>query len=734
MNVPITIQGENLEMSDAKAPGDNDGFGSGERGAAKRTIIPRAIPSPTHVFTSNIERSRAPSLRWEAPEWDLAECGRILDTEAYVRRAFRNKKNLFLKEGYDFVGSKPERIRYIKRRLKQMEQATGVPSHTLMAQTVWSLIRTSNAFWVKVRDEKASGGRMRVDANNKTLKPIAGYFLMAPETVRFKRDGYGKLLKYQQDVYGKIAVEFAPEDVIHFYFDKREGFSVGTPVLASVKDDIRALRRIEENVELLVYQHLFPLFHYKVGTEKDPAKIYPDGTDEVREVQLKIAMMPADGCWVTPERHSIEAISAKGAPVAVEKVIEHFKQRIFSGLGNSSVDMGEGGTANKSTAQTMSRNLIDDTKADQKEFAAQFESYVIKELMLESSFPDGSMFDDENMVFLRFNEIDLESRQAKENHLVDIFLKNAITHDELRTGMGYEPFVGDGWPTANSKAKMFVKSEGDFARTAYGLFDRDKTILQSIDEPGTDAAKAAASSSKTGSVSNKNKPSNQHGTRPAAKVNKDAFGHGTDIPSLRVVFARQAPLLSIYDTMATDIESTIRRRGYSAKEIRVLIDSAFGLGKERLVSMAFTAARSGIQDSEANLWDINLTAMDARISDHIGRYIDKLHKEVVSHVQRNGIQNKSLSNECAVMIGLALGALRHRTIMIDNSEVMRAYNYGKVLGHQVLGFDKLVSKRHGDESCKICDKLVLAYENMDAIIYEELPPLHPHCTCTMEPA
>ena len=51
MNAPVTIQGEELKIHDAKAPGDNDGFGNGERGAAKRVIIPRTIPSPTHVFT-----------------------------------------------------------------------------------------------------------------------------------------------------------------------------------------------------------------------------------------------------------------------------------------------------------------------------------------------------------------------------------------------------------------------------------------------------------------------------------------------------------------------------------------------------------------------------------------------------------------------------------------------------------------------------------------------------------
>ena len=39
--------------------------------------------------------------------------------------------------------------------------------------------------------------------------------------------------------------------------------------------------------------------------------------------------------------------------------------------------MGEGGTANRSTASTMSRNLVDDTKEDQGEFSDLFHFYII---------------------------------------------------------------------------------------------------------------------------------------------------------------------------------------------------------------------------------------------------------------------------------------------------------------------------------------------------------------------
>jgi hypothetical protein len=736
------VKTEQLEFFDQQAP--NNGFGNTKTGQAKRVTIPRIIPSSVKAFTANLGRGRVNSIRWELPEWDLAECGRILDTEAYVRRAFRNKKNLFMKEGCQFVGAKPERVSYIKRRFQQIEEATQIPFKIWLGQIVWSLVRTNNAFLAKVRNEKSSGGRIRTSANGKQLKPVAGYFPISPETLRFKRDEYGKILKYSQEVYGKTAVEFRPEDIIHFYFDKREGFAVGTPDLVPVKDDIRALRRIEENVELLVYQHLFPLFHYTVGTQNEPAKVYADGRDEVQEVQLKVAQMPSDGCWVTPERHKIEAISASSSPVAVEKVIAHFKQRIYTGLGVSSVDMGEGDTANKSTAQTMSRNLIDDTKANQKEFAAQFEAFIIRELLLESTFSDATLLDEENEVYLQFNEIDFESRQAKENHLVDIFLKNAITHDELRTGMGKEPFQGEGWPTSRNKSVIFTKGDGDWARTNYGLIERDKMLITAVDEPQSEQAKAESksrttantaktlSSSGGNSVSNKNTPSNQHGTRSTTKVNKDNFGVHNTIPSLSVIYMQGAPLQNMYDTLSDDLGRHIRTRGVVMSELRVLIDSAFGHAKERLISLCQRAYRLGLQDAGAEVWEVRSDVADNKINDHISRYVDKLRKDVVSQLNRHTLKSRDITDANAVFVSLIMDSLRHRATMIDNSEVMRAYNYGKVSGFRIRGFERIASRRHNARDCDICDRHILKYENSDVIIFEDLPPLHPNCTCTME--
>jgi len=715
-----------ISKKDQNAPDTkNNGF----RTPDKKSIIPKHLPPPTKVYTSNIGRGRAPTLRWEFPEWDLVETGRIIDTEAYVRRAFRVKKNLFLKEGYEFVGSNLPRIRYIKKRLQQMEHATGMPFPILMSETVASLVRTSNAFWVKVRKQVASGGKTRVSADGKRLEPVAGYFLVPAETVRFKRDEFGKIVKYQQELQGKVEKEFRPEDVIHFYFDKRPGYSVGTPSLVPVKDDIRALRRIEENIELLVYQHLFPLFHYKVGTQDAPAAVFPDGSTEIDIVKTEVSQMPSDGCWVTPERHEIVPLQVSSGPVAVDKVVEHFKQRIFTGLGVSSVDMGEGGTANRSTAQTMSRNLIDDTKADQKEFGAQFYALVIQELLMESTFPESTLLEEENMVKLKFKEIDMESRQAKENHAVDIFLKNAITHDEMRQMIGLEPYQGDGWPTANNKNKMFTSGDGDFANTNYGLFERDKIILQSIDEPGTDEAKAMikANSTKNASaggsaVSNKNKPSNQHGSRSSAKINKD---------TLDFIYKQSGPLAGIYGSIKNDIVNQVRRDGVSMSKLELSINMSFAEARDTLIGQAKQAYRAGLNETGRMVWEVRLDKIDAKIHDHVEKYVNKLRDNLISRIKSHTTKRTVLRIEDAVFVGLIFDALEHRTRMIDNSEIMRAYNYGLSSGHRLNGFEEIRSTRSGSQPCEICDNQFLKYKSTDAIIYEELPPLHPHCTCTM---
>lgn len=276
-------------------------------------------------------------------EYDLAEIGIITDVDCFVSQAFQKKLGLMFKEGFNFVGSDKKITKYHQARMEQIAQASGIPTSELLRRIAYNLISTSNAFLVKVRNEEVSGGKIREDAKGKTLKPVAAYFPAAPETMRVKINvDTGKILEWRQELPDGRTKDFSPDDVIHFTFNKKEGFMFGTPTLIPVIDDIRALRQIEENLELLIYQHLFPLLHYKVGTEAAPAGYDESGRKEIDIAKEAMRYMPAEGALITPERHEVKIIGAESKALRAEGYIEHFKRRVIAGLGISEIDLGVG--------------------------------------------------------------------------------------------------------------------------------------------------------------------------------------------------------------------------------------------------------------------------------------------------------------------------------------------------------------------------------------------------------
>ena len=326
----------------------------------EKYISPRVAKSPMVKNPVLSFKMRPGAAGFEQPEYDLTEIGRISDVEGYVNRAFLIKTGLMFKEGWELVGRNNLTIKYIKERFEQMSAATGTPMGITLQHIGADLIETSNSFLVRVRNLKASGGQVRILPGTKIkLEPTAGYFPMHVSTVKFRRDEYGNILQYRQQLPSGYYQDFESPDVLHFYYHRKEGFLVGTPSLIPVKDDIRALRRIEENIEMLLYQHLFPLYHYQVGTLEAPARMNPDGMDEVQVVQGEINSMPSEGMIVTSERHKIVAIGAESRALRAESYLLHFKQRVFAGLGASSVDFGDADSSNRSCYSEDTETLTD---------------------------------------------------------------------------------------------------------------------------------------------------------------------------------------------------------------------------------------------------------------------------------------------------------------------------------------------------------------------------------------
>ncbi len=710
--------------------------------APKKTVLIAKIPRIRNPVLSF--KLRPGANEFEQPEYDMAEIGRIEDVEAYVQRAFTQKEGLMFKEDWEVIGKDPKTIKYIKQRFEQFGAATNEPFVTVLRGAGEDLIRYSNAFLVKVRDRKASGGGLRkVPGRRKALEPIAGYFAMPVSTVRFKREDNGKIRKYRQLLPNGRYKDFDPDDVIHIYFRKKKGFLVGTPSLIPVKDDIRALRRIEENIEMLIYQHLFPLYHYKVGSEDAPASTLPDGTREIDIAKLEVELMPAEGMLVTSERHEIKAIGAEGRALRAEGYLNHFKQRIFAGLGVSAIDMGEGDTANRSTADNMSRNMVDDVKHYQRTWEMAVNEFIIKELLLESTFSNPT--DDESLVRLKFNEIDVEAKIKVETHGIQAFSGHAITHSELRNLFGKEPLEDEEWDD-----------------TFWKLIDEPKTMMQSMDEPYSALAQAVAraastapeqgdfdkeaterkkemeadrkakSAGKTGPKSTKQssgqrsakartRPSNQHGTKTSPEKRKSSFTWGDMVaPGNKVT--------ELYTDLRENTMYAIEANTFNIDWFKQLALATGTMMQEKLLRLARIDFRSGFRSTKASLEATDLPVPLAVFESRSQRIINRFVTVLINRMKDNYDPTDEPGTKKIKVISV-FDAMKYRSRFIYNSERNKARNYGIMRGLKKLGYTEAEIVDYED-SCELCKDLAGPIDITNATI-NDVPGHHPNCTCTI---
>ena len=435
---------------------------------------------------------------WFKPEYELTELQVAQDTDSFLFKAIQKKVHRFVLAGWEFVGNDKETVTYIKRRIREIETVSGQPFNLLMTSLAHDLIRYSNCAWVKVRNKDASSGKNR-KYKGKEIEPVAGYFILPFETLWFKikRNGEIKKVMQEQPNTGETK-EFAPEDIVHFYTNRKPGFTMGTPELLPVLEDIALLRRLEENIEEMIDSNLHPLFHYTVGNDNMPERYGPDGIKETDLVRNTIEYMPSGGIFVSDHRHNIEAIGSEGKALKINEYLDYFKKRVYAGLGVSAIDMGEGDSANRSTANTLSKIAIQDVEALQASVKTFIQTYIINELLIEGGYED-AIYDESRYVHIKFGSVDKEEKSKEENQTIQLWLNKLISQKEARKRLGETPV-----------------SEDFELDTHYKLYEEKMALLKlGIREEKQEVDRAAKASN------NIARPANQHGVRESPKFNRD---------------------------------------------------------------------------------------------------------------------------------------------------------------------------------------------------------------------
>lgn len=431
---------------------------------------------------------------FEDPEFDLEDIQNGYNTDSYIRQGVDKYVDQIFKEGYSFYGTDTNAVDYLKLRLAYIAEASQTPTNQLLMDIAEDIVKYGNCMVVKARSNDPNAFPQGETLQGLYGKdPIAGYFCANPVTMKCKRDEHGTVTSWQQKT-DSGEQEFGPEDVVHFFYKREKGKAYGTSFLIPVLDDVRALRQAEENVLKMMYRNIYPFFHIAVGTEENT------GTSaEVDALKEALDGMDVEGGLVTTERVKI-------TPVAADKVIEaepylkYMESRVFSGMGIPEIMFGRGNTANRSTGDNMTSEMADRIRAISRIIEMFFNSFIIKELLMEGGY-DPVLNPDQNVEF-RFNDNDVDIMIKKEVHAIYKYEHNAITEDEMRDALGMDP-IPDG-----EREKMFVE-----------LITRETLRVQS--ELDMQLAKQnAASQQQNGTGETNNKQKNQGGKKPGGSGNK----------------------------------------------------------------------------------------------------------------------------------------------------------------------------------------------------------------------
>lgn len=694
--------------------------------ALKYKFQPNA-PTTRSAFAATQVNRKVPTQ-----DYDLSVIDRFVDNESIVFQTFSKIEEKATNNGYQFVSKDQEAVDYIRRRLAEFGRVAKKPTDLFVWECFGDLVKYSNCFLYKFRDMGNSSGR-RVTIGDETLDPIASYVRLDPTSVIPERDEDGNVIRYhvgpthQSQFVLNIAKKVPAQDIIHIYDKKNPRNNLGTPYIWPVIDDIRVLRHMEENLEMLIHKHLFPLYQYIVGTDDMPPE-----PEEIEKITLDIENIPSEGGWVTPNRHKVEVIGAEGKAMDVSKYLNYFRERVVMGLGIGLVSFGLAAGASRSSSEVIDRNLVEKAKRYQNILSSFFNDLVVPELLAEGGWD----ILDENypIVTLDFNEIDSETQIKVETNALNLFNSQLLDYDEARTRVG-----------------MDVKGENDVAKLQFNMFGAAKEQEFNLALAHVEASFRGSSTPNSKSAGSANsakaqiQPSNQHGVKSGPKRQRDEHIEITDntIKTVKASYnagTMKSQINQHFDAARADIVDSVKSG----------IDGAWSLDSTpEGVRYAIGNTESSIyhtsKDYIASAWDagyssgtggfitdnaIRLKANEV-LDAHAG-YVKKTMTDIQNDVI-NILTDKSILNkdERARKVSALFDLKKHYINDAVNTGIAKAFNHGRAHGFKDLGHTSALHTYH-DSDCEKCKPMSGKPIDLSKITVDSVAPHHLNCECSLD--
>ena len=641
---------------------------------------------------------------FEDPEYDLAEIKEACAADSYIAVATQKYSQLIFKAGYSIVSDNDAAAEYIRQRLRYMSFATQVNMDILFQGIAEDLVKYSNAFLVKSRVDTAQMGGIQAQGVLDT-KPVGGYFRMDPTTVKIKRDKNGTIKNYQQSV-GNNEKSFKATDVIHFYIDKDGNSAFGHPRISAALEDVKMLRKVEGAALTQVYRYANPITHVRIGIENNPEGWATD--QEITDARKELEKVNTDGVIITNERTHIDSIGADGEAMDITKYMQYCENRVFTALNCSTSTMGRGGA--KQDADSMEEQEHNTVKFYQRQIATFIEDKMFTEMLLEGGY--NPVYNEQDIVRFKFEEINLETRIKKETHALNMFQGNLIPFEEARIKIGKDSDTVD---EARLHMNMITTPHDLAVAQAKGTGTTNNT----------NGSGSGTQSQRTTSATVQ--PSNQHGTTNM-KV-KEFNSSGLNL------------------TEEVNNGNVSKKTLENRQEYRTKFETAYKKWKavrndivehEEMPSIVLPVARDGIIQefkakaaiemqkgveralSDSKVKPDLLRKVSSRLIDEkIERIVTKVFKDVHKKLKSIGKDGSKTERRAAFDV------VEYRIRFLADEIISKAYWYGYVKTCQQLKIPEVFVHFNGSEDQEEHAEII----KTNKFSLDDIPAFHAYCSC-----
>lgn len=382
-------------------------------------------------------------------------------------RAVSKIKELIFRHGFHIYSSDETILDYINARIRQIETTSNKPFSAIIRNLTTDYVLYGNCFLYKYRDEKNTFGKSYVDFDGKNTKPISAVFHVPARFVSYNEDTnkyivdkefynmFSNMSVYDNSVQDVNSDNRAinAKDMMHLKSEEIGEFFPGG-FQSRALSTLVILASLEDIAENMIENRQFFVTVYTVGTKDKPGDI-----EDIETVKTELENASEDGILVIPGNHDIN-IKNMSSLKDIKEYIDYFKTKLLNELGISSVGLGEGGQANRATAEEANSITYDLVKNIQDSFSEQFNFYFLRELLKEKKdFKKEEIFylEDNELPKLVFPEPDTELMIKLNTHEVFKFEHSIQTEDESRQNMNMEPI--------KDRSKLFQNMYGKGANS-----------------------------------------------------------------------------------------------------------------------------------------------------------------------------------------------------------------------------------------------------------------------------